>query len=184
MQPAGCIHMAGRLPGEGAGMTSIGLLPDAADDEDCTGEFLTFVVPPSGSDLGCSFCLVRQRRGGDRTLGFFAAIMSILGARGPDDTRPAIIVVPFFLTLMATNTLYYRKRLLAMPGWVAYGTLMSAMFFLIILGKSVVEEMYGRELGHSTAGSELLLFVSLLIVFLAFRVKRRRAQITASGEGQ
>jgi hypothetical protein len=63
--------------------------------------------------------------------------MSILGARGPDDTRPAIIVVPFFLTLMATITLYYRKRLLAMPGWIVYGTLMSAMFFLIILGKSV-----------------------------------------------
>jgi hypothetical protein len=53
--------MAGRLPGEGAGMTSIGLLPDAADDEDCTGEFLTFVVPPSGRDLGCSFCLAPWR---------------------------------------------------------------------------------------------------------------------------
>src|SRR5712671_4288719 len=43
-------------------MTAAGLQPEP-DCESGSGQFLTFVVPaPSGCNLRCSFCLVRQRR--------------------------------------------------------------------------------------------------------------------------
>jgi MoaA/NifB/PqqE/SkfB family radical SAM enzyme len=44
-------------------MASTGLQPQPDFEADATGRFLTFVVPaPSGCNLACSFCLVRQRR--------------------------------------------------------------------------------------------------------------------------
>jgi pyruvate-formate lyase-activating enzyme len=44
-------------------MTAIGVLPESEHKPGSKGDFLTFVVPsPSGCNLGCSFCLVQQRR--------------------------------------------------------------------------------------------------------------------------
>jgi MoaA/NifB/PqqE/SkfB family radical SAM enzyme len=44
-------------------MASAGLQPQPDYEPGAVGQFLTFVVPaPSGCNLNCSFCLVRQRR--------------------------------------------------------------------------------------------------------------------------
>jgi MoaA/NifB/PqqE/SkfB family radical SAM enzyme len=44
-------------------MGATGLLPHPDYEPDVNGKFLTFVVPaPTGCNLKCSFCLVRQRR--------------------------------------------------------------------------------------------------------------------------
>jgi uncharacterized Fe-S cluster-containing radical SAM superfamily protein len=44
-------------------MVTAGLRPQPDHEPDSHGQFLTFVVPaPSGCNLNCSFCLVKQRR--------------------------------------------------------------------------------------------------------------------------